>query len=460
MSIALDRPEIQPNPESHVAINETAKRVAASQTFSRSDQLRRLLLHLCKQSLAGREDQLHEQQIGVDVFGRPRDYDPGIDGIVRTHATRLRQRLELYFSQEGADDPIQIEIPRGGYVPHFYGHLPGSNESSDVSPGPVAPTEITPQELGMSEPVSQVEQEPKQRLKLLPPFLGGVLLALLAAGLFLHLRQDSILRKELSSDERTDVEHHFWSILLPTKQRTRVITGDSGLVMYETFAGREISLSDYLQGSYRGTPTSLTRSPKLTSEELAVDLANRRYTSEVDLRLSSMISRLPEWNPSRDELLFARDLRPSDANESNLILIGSRQANPWVSLIDPGMNFLLRQDETGAFYYVNKNPQRGENPRYEVQSKSSGLEAPMTYGDVAFAPNPSGKGMILSLGGLWMSGTEAAGRFVFTEKGFSEFLRSIQRPDGSIPPFEILIESHSLDGSSTQSTVVARRVKK
>ncbi len=460
MSVALDRSEIRPSPESYAAISETAKRVAASQTFSRSDQLRRLLLHLCKRSLAGQEDQLHEQQIGVDVFGRSRDYDPGIDGIVRTHATRLRQRLELYFSQEGADEPIQIEIPRGGYIPHFYGHLPGSKESLDIPQSPATPKETTPQEPAALEAISAAKPDQQQRLRLLPPFLGGILLALLAAGLFLHLRQDSILRKDLPSDERTEVEHRFWSVLFPAKQRTRVITGDSGLVMYETFAGREISLSDYLQGSYRGTPTSLTGNPKLTSDQLAVDLANRRYTSEVDLRLSSMISRLPEWNPARDEILFARDLRPSDANESNLILIGSRQANPWVSLIDPGMNFLLRQDSTGAFYYINKAPERDEKPRYEVQARSSGLDAPMTYGDVAFAPNPSGKGMILSLGGLWMSGTEAAGRFVFTEKGFSEFLRSIQRPDGSIPSFEILIASHSLDGSSTQSTVVARRVKK
>ena len=418
------------------------------------------MLHLCKQSLGGREDQLHEQQIGVDVFGRPRDYDPSIDGIVRTHATRLRQRLELYFSQEGADDPIHIEIPRGGYVPHFYGHLPRSAESLDTPQSAAASKESTPVAPVLPEANSATKPGQQQRWRLLLPFLGGILLALLAASLFLHLRQDSILRKDLSSDDQSEVEHRFWSALFPAKQRTRVITGDSGLVMYETFAGREISLSDYLQGSYRGAPSSLTGNPKLTSDQLAVDLANRRYTSEVDLRLSSVISRLPEWNPSRDELLFARDLRPSDANESNLILIGSRQANPWVSLIDPGMNFLLRQNSTGAFYYLNNVPQRGEKPRYEVQSKSGGLEAPMTYGDVAFAPNPSGKGMILSLGGLWMSGTEAAGRFVFMEKGFSEFLHSIQRPDGSIPPFEILIASHSLDGSSTQSTVVARRVKK
>lgn len=460
MAVALDRSEIPRGPESYAAISETAKRIAASQTFSRSEQLRRLLLHLCKQSVAGREDQLHEQQIGVDVFGRPRNYDPGIDGIVRTHATRLRQRLELYFSQEGADDPIHIEIPRGGYVPHFYGHLPGAKESIPSTQSPATSTEITVPAPVLVEEIPAANLGHQQRHKLLLPFLGGILVALIAVGLLLHIHQDSILQKDLPSDERTAVEHRFWSVLFPAKERTKVITGDSGLVMYETFAGREVSLSDYLQGSYRGAPTSLTGNPRLTTDQLAVDLANRRYTSEVDLRLSSMISRLPEWNPARDELLFARDLRPSDANESNLILIGSRQANPWVSLIDPGMNFLLSQDSTGAFYYANKEPHHDEQARYEVHAQSTGLDAPTTYGDVAFLPNPSGKGMILSLGGLWMSGTEAAGRFVFTEKGFAEFLRSVQRPDGSIPPFEILIASHSLDGSSTQSEVIARRVKK
>jgi hypothetical protein len=455
MSVTFARLEIHPNPETFTVLSEAARRVADSQTFSRSDQLRRLLLHLCKQSVTGQQDRLHEQQIGVDVFGRSPDYDPGIDGIVRTHATRLRQRLELYFNQEGANDLIRIEIPRGGYMPRFYSHSVATEESRRLENELATASTLIPPTLGQAPVVSDSVRSRSWNLAI--PFVGGILLALLLIGIFLHLRQDTNLRASLPSDEGTDIERRFWSSLLPAKQRTRVITGDSGLVMFETLAGREISLSDYLQGSYRGIPHPITEAASLTHDELAMDLANRRYTSAVDLALSAALVRLPEWNAARDELLFARDLRPADANESNLILIGSRQANPWVSLIEPKLNFVLRQKPGGDFYFINQAPRPNEQKQYEARSDSKG-GTPLIYGDVAFLPNPSGKGMVLAFGGLWMSGTEAAGQFVLTGKGFSTWLRSIQRRDGSIPPFEILVASHALDGSSTQSEVVAQRV--
>ena len=60
-----------------------------------------------------------KQKIGEAVFGRSRNYDSSIDGIVRTQASRLRQRLELYFNEEGLNEPMRIVIPRGGYVPVF-----------------------------------------------------------------------------------------------------------------------------------------------------------------------------------------------------------------------------------------------------------------------------------------------------------------------------------------------------
>ena len=52
-------------------------------------------------------------------FGGSQDYDSAVDGIVRSQASRLRQRLEMYFEQEGSNEPVQIVIPRGGYVPIF-----------------------------------------------------------------------------------------------------------------------------------------------------------------------------------------------------------------------------------------------------------------------------------------------------------------------------------------------------
>ena len=34
-------------------------------------------------------------------------------------AGKLRRRLEAYYLGAGRDDPVRIEIPKGGYVPTF-----------------------------------------------------------------------------------------------------------------------------------------------------------------------------------------------------------------------------------------------------------------------------------------------------------------------------------------------------
>ena len=40
------------------------------------------------------------------------------------------------------------------------------------------------------------------------------------------------------------------------------------------------------------------------------------------------------------------------------------------------------------------------------------------------------------------------------------FLNQIRRPDGSIPHFEILIETRNMDASAVQSHILAWRAKK
>jgi hypothetical protein len=94
-------------------------RVLASETLSRSERLSELFRFVCDLTLSGRAAEINEQRVGESVFGRPQDYDSSIDGIVRTQASRLRQRLSLYFENEGLHEPLVIVIPRGSYVPVF-----------------------------------------------------------------------------------------------------------------------------------------------------------------------------------------------------------------------------------------------------------------------------------------------------------------------------------------------------
>jgi TolB-like protein/Flp pilus assembly protein TadD len=100
-------------------LRDELERVLASACFARRERLSKLLRFLVERQMEGREQELKESLIGVEVFGRRPDYDPKLDSTVRTEAVRLRARLSKYYSTEGSQDPLVIELPKGGYVPRF-----------------------------------------------------------------------------------------------------------------------------------------------------------------------------------------------------------------------------------------------------------------------------------------------------------------------------------------------------
>jgi serine/threonine-protein kinase len=95
------------------------ERVLASPGFARNERLSRFLRFVVERHLEGKDAEIKESLLAIEVFGRPPDYDPKQDPIVRTEASRLRARLSEYYVGEGKDDPLVIELPKGGYVPAF-----------------------------------------------------------------------------------------------------------------------------------------------------------------------------------------------------------------------------------------------------------------------------------------------------------------------------------------------------
>ena len=111
------------------AVRRQLDRVLASDGFSRNERLARFLRFAVERHLQGRDGEVKESVIAVEVFGRNPDHDPRHDSIVRTEATRLRARLGEYYLGERKNDALVIELPKGGYTPVF--------RQIARSPGPV-----------------------------------------------------------------------------------------------------------------------------------------------------------------------------------------------------------------------------------------------------------------------------------------------------------------------------------
>jgi TolB-like protein len=94
-------------------------RVIASPLFCNAPRLSRFLSYVVDEALAGRSDRLKSNAIGLEVFDKPADFDPQTDTIVRVQARALRQKLDQYYAQDGAQAPVAISMARGSYVPQF-----------------------------------------------------------------------------------------------------------------------------------------------------------------------------------------------------------------------------------------------------------------------------------------------------------------------------------------------------
>lgn len=106
------------SPDEH-AVKQQLERILGSAGFTRNKRMSRFLRLVVQRTLEGRDSELKESVIAVEVFGRKADYDPKLDSVVRTEAGRLRARLTEYYNGEGTSDSVLIELPKGGYVPVF-----------------------------------------------------------------------------------------------------------------------------------------------------------------------------------------------------------------------------------------------------------------------------------------------------------------------------------------------------
>src|SRR5271170_1909787 len=101
-------------------------RLINSHSLRGSESLCKLLRYLAERAFDHPGEALKEYQIAIEVLGRSGDFDPQSDSAVRVQAGRLRMKLEEYYSHEGVDDPVVVELPKGSYALTFHVHTPSA----------------------------------------------------------------------------------------------------------------------------------------------------------------------------------------------------------------------------------------------------------------------------------------------------------------------------------------------
>ncbi len=396
------------------------QRVVSSRPFEKSTRMRDLLAYVCSRALDEGAVDIREHEIGCAVFGRSDDYDTGEDNIVRVNASQVRKKLEAYFATDGAAEPVILELPKGKYVPAF-------RERPDVDSSPAAIAE--PRTL----PVVPVPPAPPSRLVYAVAALSPLLMiACIWMGSMLW-------RGRAQAGATPDpAVNALWSQLIRKGESTGIAVAASPTAEGDFTFPRLAPGSYQLKVSAEGFTAQVRRN-------IAI-LVNQTARIDVELTVAGA-------DQGQLAAVFARDFNVRQMKSDNVVLIGSRRANPWVELVEGQLNFRFGYDAVmSQSFFENRQPQAGELAVYRNSPAVS-------YCDLAFLPNLSHTGNVLVISGTEMEGTEAGGEFLTTPRGMATLERYVKLDgSGRFPYFEALLKSSKIGGAAPGFEVIAARV--
>jgi tetratricopeptide (TPR) repeat protein/TolB-like protein len=138
------QPVLSGSPSSDELRNEARQqlqRLFSSSLFSHAHQLWPVLEAIVEQSLGNHDTIPSEKSIGRAVLGPT--FDSTSDSTVRVRVREIRNKLSQYYRGAGAGDPIEIQVPKGGYKARFVRRKVGPIEIRPTEKSkPASPSKI------------------------------------------------------------------------------------------------------------------------------------------------------------------------------------------------------------------------------------------------------------------------------------------------------------------------------
>jgi len=406
----------------HELLLKQVEKLANSGVLHGSESLRKLLRYLAHHAIEHPGTPLKEYQIATEEFGRPPDFDPAVDSMVRVQAGRLRAKLAEYYAGEGAEDTIRIELAKGAYAISFHHRRPGESHP-----------EV---DRGFEHESHQPSLAGVPRVWLFTTGTLSILLAAALVALFFISRETSV--SGARNEESAAISLHvFWKPFLRGPDEPWVVFSNAA------FFGRPETGIRYYNPA-RDPADAVWDHYTGVGEVLAVH------------NLDQVFGALHRNIRVKRGSLFSLD----DAKNNDLIFVGSPSENLTLLEIPGSHEFVFQRLDSGArkgdLAVANIHPQAGESAFY-LASPSS---APLTedYAVVAFVPglNPDRSEMIIA--GTTTFGTQGGVEYVCRPDSVAELLRQLSvSGDAELKPFEALLRVKITKGVPVETELVSVR---
>ena len=402
---------------------EQINRLVTSHALHGSESLCKLLRYLARHAVDHPGTPIKEFQIATEVFGRSADFDPQLDSMVRVQAGRLRSKLTEYYSSDGLEDPIVVELPKGTYVLAFHHRAAAPAKAPSALNG-----------TAIHEVREKTERRWGTEVISLSIFLAAAILVIV----WLIVTRTSAPVGLANETEPVPAAFRvFWRGFTSGQEEPWVVFSNAA------FVGRPETGMRYRDPAHDSGVPILDHYTGV-GEVLAVH--------ELDRVFGMLRRRIRVKRGS----LFSLD----DAKNNNLIFIGSPVEN--LSLLEiPGtQEFFFEQFTSGPrkgdHAIINKHPQPDEAK--EFFATPSGMPLTEDYAVLALVKGINPGQSVLILAGNTTIGTQAAVEYVCRQSSLEELLLRLSvSQNGDLKPFEAVIRAKVARGVPVETELVAIR---
>lgn len=375
-------PAFRLSPERTEQVLAELHRVLNSPLFRSSRRCRDLLRAVTEHSVNGTVDYLKERSLGVEVFGRPLDYDTSQDPIVRASAAEVRKKLAQYYMEAGHESETRIELPLGSYVAEFQFNAEKRIITPLVPPPPPRP-------------------RGRHRLALaVCAALAGLLIV--ASVLTLWVWRSTVL-------------DDLWASVVKSPSTVLVCVG-----LQAAYNLRSAVAQDAIQGVIGGVPDAVTNRPIHDADLI---LLRDRYVALDDALCLVRITSLLERYRKPYRIRVERSTSFSDLRDTPAVLIGAFD-NPWTLRTGAQLRFTFSKDSEHDVGMVHDS-EHPEKSDWTLTNYWPNWDVPIDYAIVTRMVDTTTDRPIIIVAGLTQYGTIGAGEFVTNPEYFSEAARGL-----------------------------------
>jgi hypothetical protein len=232
---------------------------------------------------------------------------------------------------------VVIEIPKGAYTPVFL--------DREVAPLPADSTWWQ-----------------RWRARTSPWTLFFAVLAAVASASAVWMAVRPTIPPHPGTEPRPSVDR-LWQQVFDNGRPVCVVPSDANLVVFQDLIGRQLTINEYRRNQFGRIADELIKDPK---ERAAAKLmVNKPCTHVADAQLVGLVEVLNADHRLHTDVVFTRDFGAAYLDSHNVILLGTRRANPWIELFESQLNFRTRfQESPQVAFFDNHAPLAGEEATY------------------------------------------------------------------------------------------------